>query len=76
MPAISSPSLTERLFTIVTDNSTSMVNLIVVAVILLVEYLAKGVLFTCPCQEPYNTMYGSAFLAAPAASFFMVGTYG
>ena len=75
--ATTSVSITniDRLFTIVKDNTNSMVNLVIVVIVLVIENLVKGNLFTCPCEKPQNVLYGGAFLAAPSAALFVVGKY-
>ena len=63
----------DRLFSIVKDNTNSMTNLIIVITVLVIENLVKGKLFTCPCENPQNKLYGIAFLVAPATALFVVG---
>ena len=70
---VSVPGFLERLYSILRDNSTSLVNLTLVLIILLRETLFDKTLFTCPCDKSDNKLYGIMFVVAPAVALYVIG---
>ncbi len=67
------PGFIERLYSLLHDNTTSIYNLVLILIIMLIENTFKRALFTCPCEAPNNHVYGIMFIAAPASAFFVIG---